>query len=368
MKGTAFETAFKEALERGKAKEERIGNIPYVRFANDFHGIPLGTVVLGETVVFGYPHIGRILRLERGLSEHFEAPFFAEEKVDGYNVRVFWHQGEALALTRRGFLCQFTIDRLPDLLPLDIFREHPETVVCAEVAGPDNPYLEEHPPYVTEDVRLFAFDLARKGEQGFLPYREKIALLDAYAIPSAARFGRFSLQDVDALKALMAKLDAEGKEGVVLKEDSPRDRRAKYVTESSSLEDIRTGARSLLQLPSEYYTQRLLRLALFLDEERIRPSRELYERLGEGLIDGILTMIEQYKREHKVYHTFRCRFRHEERARLFVESLKSLMGHAHLHVRRLEREGDFYLLEFDKILPRATGFLGHLLSGGMVFD
>ncbi len=364
----AIETHLKEALKRGKARQERIGAWSYLRFADDFHGIPLGTAVLGETVVFGYPHIGRILRLDKGLAEHFEAPFFAEEKVDGYNVRVFEHGGEILALTRRGFLCQFTIDRLPDLMPLDIFRAHPEVVVCAEVAGPENPYLEEHPPYVTEDVRLFAFDVARKGTPGFLPFQEKRALLKAFGIPTVDDFGRFTLKDVGAIKALMKRLDAEGKEGVVLKEDSPRDRRAKYVTESSSLADLRTGAHSLLQLPCEYYTQRLLRLALFLDEEGVTPSRALYEALGEGLIEGVMAMIAQHKREHKVYRTFRCRFRHESRARGFAESLKNLLGHGHLHIRRLEREGDFYILEFDKVLPRATGFLGHLLSGGMVFD
>jgi len=37
-------------------------------------------------------------------------------------------------------------------------------------------------------------------------------------------------------------------------------------------------------------------------------------------------------------------------------------------VSRLEKEADWFVLEFDKEYPRMTSLLQHYLSGGIVFD
>ncbi|GIX49741.1 MAG: RNA ligase [Candidatus Tectimicrobiota bacterium] len=357
-----------QALEEQRATTECVGSWRYLRFPHRTHGIPRGTAVFDGDVIWGYPEIGRILRLEAGIREQFRAPFWVEEKVDGYNVRVFQHRGQVLALTRRGYLCPFTTDRLPDLLPLRIFAEHPDLVLCAEVAGPENPYNESHPPYVTEDVQLFVFDMMRKNDPHFVPHGERLALQQAYGLPSVPHYGRFELRDLERLKALLRWLNAEGREGIVLKEDSPRDQRAKYVTANACLHDIQVTAMSLLQLPPEFYTQRLLRLVLFLDEAELADSPALCAALGEAFIAGLRQALAQYRQHHKVFRTFRCRFRQEANAQLFIQSLRRLLGHPHVRQRRLAREGAWYVLEFDKVLPKETSMLGHLLGGGMVFD
>ncbi len=308
------------------------------------------------------------MRLETGLREQFSAPFWVEEKVDGYNVRIFKHGEAILALTRRGYICPFTTDRLPDLLPLQIFADHPDLVLCAEVAGPENPYNESYPPYVTEDVRLFVFDMMRKNAPHLLSHDERTHLLHTYDLPSVAQYGKFQASDVAALKELLLQLNAERREGIVLKEDSPRLKRAKYVTSNASLNDLRVTAMHMLQLPPEFYTQRILRLVLFLDEAGLPCSPELYAELGEALIAGLLQAIRQYQQHHKVFRTFRCRFRHEANAVLFMQALRKLLGHPHVRQRRLVQEGAWYILEFEKVLPRETSMLGHLLGGGMVFD
>jgi putative ATP-dependent DNA ligase len=357
-----------QARRAGRARLEQIAGHRYVRFVDAYHGVAGGTVVYGDDVVLGYPKIGRILRLDTGIRAQFERPFWVEDKVDGYNVRVFSHGGEVLGVTRRGFVCPFTTDRVPDLLDTAVFDARPDLVLCAEVAGPDNPYNQGHPPEIVEDVRLFVFDLMQKGRAGFLPHREKTRLLAELGLPGVTQHGLFGPEDLQRLAALLRELDRSGREGVVLKEDSERDHRAKYVTGRINLADIRICGTSIKQLPADYFMHRILRLALFMDEHGIERTEGVYAELGKALIEGAIGAAHQQMREHKVYHRFRCRFRQRENAELLLRSLHRLLHKGQVRKRRLERVGDFYLLEFDKILPKTTGLFAHLLSGGIVFD
>ncbi len=90
-----------EALTRRKARPIQAEGCAYVGFTDAFRGVPRGTAVFADAVVYGDPQIGRILALQPGLAEQFPAAFWMEEKVDGYNVRVFRSGERILALTRR---------------------------------------------------------------------------------------------------------------------------------------------------------------------------------------------------------------------------------------------------------------------------
>lgn len=360
-------------LERGreqrKVRDEVFdGTLPYERFVDEWRGVARGTIVLGDAIVPGYPSIPRILRLDPGLREHFAAPVFVEDKVDGYNVRIFRHGDGLLAATRGGLLCPFTTDRLPDLLDTRIFGDHPDLVLCGEVAGPDNPYMEGCPPDIRHDVRLWIFDIGRRGQPEFLPHAEKLHLGERYALPLAHVYGRFGTDDLLALRDLLVRVNEEGREGVVLKEDAPRDRRAKYVTSNSSVYDVGVGSESLLQLAPEYFTGRILRLVLFLDEAGLDPDDELHARLGRAFLGGVVAKVRQYRTEGRVYHTYRCRFREERNARAFLDHMQRVLGHAHVSFRNLDHRDGRWLLEFDKELPRMTGLFHHLFGGGTVFD
>lgn len=351
-----------------RVRDTEVGPWSYLRFNHKFRFLPEGTVVFGDQVIWGYPKIGRILRLDSGLAAQFSGPFWAEEKIDGYNVRIFRHGDEILALTRRGYVCPFTTDRVPDLLDLRLFADRPELVLCVEAAGPENPYNEGSPPFIAADVRLFVFDIMRRNQPGFLDHAEKIRLLDEYGLPGVPQHGRHQPGAVAALRERIMRLDREGREGLVFKEDSLRDRRVKYVTGRSNVSDIRVSEGGIQQLPAEFFVHRILRLALFLDEHGVAPTPALYQELGAPLLDGALSAIRQYRTEHKVSHRFRCRFRRRDQAELLLQSLEILLGKGQLRRHRLEPEGDFYRLEFSKTLPRTTGLLGHILKGGMVFD
>jgi putative ATP-dependent DNA ligase len=153
---------------------------------------------------------------------------------------------------------------------------------------------------------------------------------------------------------------------VVFKDEEGR--RAKYITSYANLNDIRVTAKNMLQLPAEYYTNRLLRIVLFMEEEGIERTDHLYRELGRAFIEGLFEAIEQFKREHKVYRTFRCRFHKKENAIALMDLLHRTSRHIQVIERSLEKEGSMWVLTFDKVFLNMTGLLGHLLSGGLVFD
>jgi putative ATP-dependent DNA ligase len=357
-----------QALDHRKARAEGFAELRYLRVTDDFHATPRGTVLAGERLVYGYPHIGRILELETGLALQFEQPFWVEEKVDGYNVRVARLGERAVALTRGGFVCPFTTDRLADLADLRILDDHPDLVLCAEVAGPDQPYVAGHPPHVTEGVQLFAFDLMEVGRPGFLPAADRERLLSAYGLTRPQRFGRFAPADWRAIQALVQRLDRERREGVVMKEDSAADRRAKYVTASSCIDDIAAMVDNLLQLPPEYFTGRILRLALFLAEQGETGQPSARADLGRAFLDGLLGAIERFRHDHRVYRTHRCLFHDPANAHALMDHLRRAEGPVQVIQRGLTPQEDGWVLEFEKVYVGMTGLLGHLLRGGMVFD
>lgn len=357
-----------EAQAKEQLCEEHLGKWHYRRVIRSFRSLPAGTAILGDTLVYGYPKIGRLSRLDTGLTAQFAHPFWVEEKVDGYNVRVFQLDGEVVAITRRGYICPFTTDRLRDFIDTGLFEAHPELVLCAEVAGPENPYNRDSPPYVSEDIGMFAFDLMLKNRQGFLSHPDKEHLLREHGVPEVAQYGQYEVADFARLARLACELDGAGREGMVLKEDSAQDRRAKYVTGRINLADLRVGSMAFKQLPAEYFTQRILRLGLFLEEHHIDRTEALYRELGEALIEGVLEAVSRWRQQGKVADHFRCRFHRRENAELMLEALYRLLGKGHIQNQILERKGKYYVLEFSKVLPKTTGLLVHLLQGGLVFD
>ena len=184
-------------------------DLRYFRFPDDTKEVIRGTAVFDHVSVHGYPHIGRLVALQPGLAEQFSAPFWVEEKVDGFNVRIFRIQDRLIALSRGGFVCPFSTDRIPDLMNPAIFDHEPDLVVCGEIAGPENPYAENAPPFVPEDVRLFVFDLMRFNQSGFLPQDEKIRLIKHYKLPSVKIYGRFEVGDMHEIQGILRSVNDE---------------------------------------------------------------------------------------------------------------------------------------------------------------
>ena len=350
-------------------EEVFFGRERFVRWRDDEGDIPRGSVQLPDgRLLYGYPRIGRILHLAQGLRAHFgEEPFWAEEKVDGYNVRVIRWQGKLLAFTRGGFPCPYTTDRVRRWLPDAPFREDPELVLCLEVAGPETPYTDASPPFVRADAKPFAFDAMRIGRPGFVSRTAFYAMMERYAIPSVQRLGRFCAQDAKALHAILARYEQEGREGIVFKDETGA-RMVKYTPAATALRDLEVGAPDLAELPAEYFTNRLLRLALALAEAERAP--ELYaEALGKTLLLPLAAEIRAFLRTGRLRRTRRCRT-HTKRAALAL--LRHLRHVAHgRHIRKISLtrgEDGLWHLVFAHEPASLSGLLHHLFSGGAILD
>jgi len=232
-----------DALDRGKAVDGEFDGLRYTRLMDDIRQVPKGSVVLDDgRVIPGYPSIARIQALNPGLAKQFDGPFWAEEKLDGFNVRIFRYQDGCYALSRGGFICPFATDRLEDLFDDTVLRDNPDLIACVEIVGPGNPYLEGHSPQVQDDVDLFLFDFMVCNEEGFLPQKERMQLVENYQLQPAEIFGRFEPGDIEAIRDLIIDLDEQGKEGLVLKPEHA-EQRAKYVTGRSNIYDMSVTAR-----------------------------------------------------------------------------------------------------------------------------
>ena len=358
-----------EAIESRHALWVEYDELRYVRFVDHYHGVCRGTAVFDDLVVYGYPSIGRVLSLQSGLNSQFQAAFWMEEKVDGFNVRIFKLNNRILALTRGGFICPFTTDRILDFIKPGVFEHQPGLVLCGEVAGPDNPYMDGDVPYIKQDVQFFVFDIGAFNEIRFAAYSEKEALIDQYQLPSVQRFGRFELKDLPQIREILLGLNKDCREGVIFKEDSSRDHRAKYTTANINIADIQSGAYTTFDLPPEYFINRLARLALFMDDHGIANSQALQQQLGGAFVEGLLLAVQQVHEHHKVFRTFRCRFHARENAVKLLARLNEVGGHVQITMHDLRKDDSgYWLLEFDKVFAKTSGTLSSSLKGNLLFD
>ncbi|VVM04873.1 RNA ligase [Methylacidimicrobium tartarophylax] len=355
------------AIVAKKAKQESFGRWPYARLLHEWQGLPRGTLFAEGVVVPGYPKIGRVQTLS-GILTQFHAPFWVEEKVDGYNVRIFRAGDEIYAATRGGLVCPFTTDRWADLVDPSIFSAHPDLILCGEVTGPETPYIEGTSPLVRQGIGFFLFDVIRQGVEGFLPVEERHALARSFGLPEVPFYGRIDPKDLRELRTILWRLDAQEREGVVLKEDSPRSFRAKYVTGSAELSDIASMTERYLDVPPEYFTERVLRLALFLEDMEVTDREEWHRRLGKAFLSALGERIAA-ARQGRCAGSFCCRFHARENALRLLDALGQIHGHeGETRLVSLQDEGGTWVLRFEKLYRSTTGFLRNALGGSLRFD
>ncbi|MEW6721797.1 MAG: RNA ligase [Candidatus Micrarchaeota archaeon] len=277
-----------EALRRGKAERGK-GEIDYIRFREGFRGIERGTVIAGKRVIWGFPHIRRVFTLEKGLEKNIAAEtIYAEEKIDGFNVRIALLGKKICAFSRGGFLDLFVTEKARGMKLERFFRDYPDSVLCAEMLG-NTPYTE---PADKFDVRLFVFDIDA-GDGSYLPCEEKYKLLKKYGIESPPVLGKFSSGDYEGLRRLAVSINKARKEGMVLK-SADRGKAVKYVTPLSDIEDIAKESGLLFDMPIGFFYQRVLRSAFFISDFGL-PREEYEKRLGKAFYGALTGAIKDAK-------------------------------------------------------------------------
>jgi len=278
-----------EGLKKGKIEKLK-GEIDYYRFKEGFRGVERGTVIIAKKVLFPYPHIKRIFTLENGLKRNMGgATIYAEEKIDGFNVRLLYADKKIFAFSRGGFLDSFVTEKAREMGFGPFFRDYPDAIICAEMIG-NTPYTAPEKDF---DVRLFVFDID-EGDGHYLTCPERHALVKKYKLSGVPFLGKFESDDYKGLGKLILTLNKSKKEGMVLKSEN-REKAVKYVTPWSDIEDISRNSRLLFDMPIGFYYQRILRSAFFISDFGLDRD-EYAKKLGTALYEGLITAINESKK------------------------------------------------------------------------
>ncbi|NJE00629.1 RNA ligase [Thermococcus sp. JdF3] len=350
---------------KGGVMEGEFEGIRYVRFRDSAKGFRRGTVVFDNgDVVLGFPHIKRVVQLEKGIKRVFKnKPFYVEEKVDGYNVRVVRVRDRVLALTRGGFICPFTTERILDFINEGFFRDYPNLVLAGEMAGPESPYIVEGPPYVKEDIEFFLFDIQEKGTGRSLPVEERYRLADEYGIRHVESFGLYDRSKIEELHELIERLSRERREGIVMKTPDMK-RIAKYVTSYANINDIRIGSHIFFDLPHGYFMGRIKRLAFYLAERHVRGEEfdEYARALGKALLRPFVESIHEVASGGEVEEVFTVRVKNISTAHRMVTHFERLG--VKIHIEDIEDlKNGYWRITFKRVYPDATREMRELWNG-----
>ncbi|WP_297071257.1 RNA ligase [Thermococcus sp.] len=350
---------------KGGIVEDEFEGVRYVRFRDSAKGFRRGTVVFENSeAVIGFPHIKRVVQLENGIRRVFKnKPFYVEEKVDGYNVRVVKVGEKVLALTRGGFVCPFTTERIEDFVNFEFFKDYPNLVLAGEMAGPESPYIVEGPPYVKEDIRFFLFDIQEKGTGKSLPVEERYKLAEEYGIPQVERLGLFDHSGLDDLYDLTERLSRERREGIVMKTPDMK-KVAKYVTPYANINDIRVGSHIFFDLPHGYFMGRIKRLAFYLAEKHVKGEEfdEYAKALGKALLRPFVESIHEVAHGDEVEEVFTVRVKNISTAHRMVTHFERLG--VKIHIEDIEDlKNGYWRITFKRVYPDATREMRELWNG-----
>jgi len=344
-KANITEDLWNESLKSLCIIADEFEGITYYRIIKKVGELKKGTVVTDSEIIYDFPRIARIMHLENGIKQAFNNPFYAEEKVDGYNVRIVKVQGHVFAFTRGSYVCPFSTDRLVDFFDYDnFFKENPSLIVCGEIAGPENPYNAESPPYVTEDVNFFAFDIRTKSGEQEISVEKRYKLFDEYKIPTVTRFGSYTPSDIKGLKEHIQYLNEKGCEGLVFKPTDPFEKTVKYVTAESCLRDMKVTSALMTEYQAEFFTNRMLRSLFYLMEHDLPLSEGFLKKTGEALLQPLFESVKKVADGEMITERFKVRFNKKQ-------NIKKLFEHFHkckvdANMVRQEKIGQYWHVEY----------------------
>ncbi|MBU0591160.1 RNA ligase [Candidatus Micrarchaeota archaeon] len=292
----------RDALKQGKAERIKGGfdetKIEYIRFRSPHGGIGRGTVIAGKRVIWGFPHIKRIFTLEKGLKKNMTGgTIFAEEKIDGFNVRIASIDGSICAFSRGGFLDLFVTEKAREMKLERFFINNPNYIICGEMIG-NTPHTD---PTDKFDVKLFVFDIDT-GDGSYLPCEKKYSLLNKYSLQSVPVLGKFMADDYAGLHKLAISLNKGMKEGMVLK-SADRRNVLKYVMPNADLDDISKTSSLLFDMPIGFFYQRVLRSAFFINDFDLDKDKYA-AMLGRAFYSGLSKSIRKVKRGEEIDDEF----------------------------------------------------------------
>jgi len=326
----------------------------FFRFDKSVSKIEHGSVLCQRNGSFelirGFPKIQRAMLLGPALENHFSKikTVAVEEKMNGYNVRVADIGGRIAAFTRGGLICPYSTDRAQNLLKRDFFDQHPDLVLCGEMAGPDNPYVPKD-IYDVESLDFFVFDIRHKnnGKPYLLHERRKLA--NEYGLNQVTFFGEFSLDDApDEIARIIRKLGKVQHEGVVIKDPQMKIAPIKYTCSQSNCADLQHAFKFYNDVGRDYFFSRVVREG-FQSVEWNESEAELQKRclqLGESILRPMIESIKQVKDGTRIADNVQIRVKDLAIVSTYKEYLRRLSVDALFS--EPESIGDEYLIKIKK--------------------
>jgi putative ATP-dependent DNA ligase len=256
-----------------------------------------GTLIFLDPIkiIRGYPKIRRALCLVKALTKYFEKGYVLEEKVDGYNVRVVAYNKKIYAITKGGLICPYTSDLVQ--FTRRFFKDHPNLVICGEVIGRFNPYvMHDYDRY--GDCAFLVFDIREEKTNMPLSVKKRRNLCRQYGLSQVPMLPK------DDILSLVKKLDAEGKEGLVIKSPDMK-RQMKYTTSTGNIGDLKYAFQFPFDFGKSFFFRRILREAFQSHElgEDDEAFNDRALRLGRAILWPMRQSIKKVAQGKQVFET-----------------------------------------------------------------
>lgn len=269
-----------------------------------------GTVLIGDTVVRGFPKIPRSLVLDEGIPQQFDGEIAVEEKLNGYNVRAARIDGEVFGFSRSGIICPFTTHKVRTLVDCDrFFDRYPEKILCGEMIGPENPYTAED-CYDVDSIAFRAFDIRDRESGEPMAVLERREICEELGIPQAELFGVYEPSEaVEETPDIVRELDQGGREGIIM-QTLGGTQQLKYTTAAANQGDLAFAFTFPFDYGRDFSFRRLIREGFqsVEFEESEGRRRERAHGLGESLLLPMVDSIERIQEGERIgeQHTVRA--------------------------------------------------------------
>ena len=340
-------------------------DIRYARYRDKEGEISRGTMIIfdekSRRMINDYPHILRIYRMKEGIKNFFgNDSFYAEEKLDGYNVRILKHNNRIVAVTRGGIICPFSTEWVHYWMGRyridDFFELYPDRILCAEFLG-DNPYNSKRDPTLPPGMSFFCFDIMMPSGR-LMPPDERYKILGELNIPQVKSFGKFRFKDMNRIRNIVLELNAGRREGIIFKH--VKDRGAiKFVTASSDLIDIEQFMTYFYDIEPGFYSNRLMRISLFVQEFGLDET-EYTEKIGRALLRGYAPLASY----DGSFENFTIYMHSIENWKLLKKLILTHIDIFHDDIEKTELDGTtLYRIKFSRKHKKSTARYREILNG-----
>lgn len=302
------------------------------RFEHKALHIDIGSVLVqkddGFSLIRGFPKIKRAMLLGPAVRHNFgDIPKVAvEEKMNGYNIRVFSLAEKLVALTRSGHVCPYSSEKANNLLDHSFFTENPQLVVYGEMVGPDNPYVPKE-IYGIKSLEFFVFDIRHKNTGLPLSLHERRSLAEKYNFRQVGLFGEFDIQEApDMITHIIREIGRKGHEGVVIKDPKMVLQPVKYTTSQTNCFDLQHAMKVYNESGRDFIFSRIVREGFQSVEwdENEEEFRKRCLQLGESILRPMKRSIIKVRDGEKVAEEFTIRVKDKMTIVKFEEYMRRL--------------------------------------------